>query len=159
MKALSSGDMPSPFADSSTIGQEKYAPPTDGNMPISRGIDIITKRFFLSTPRMVSDIRLRTSFSLRSISSIRINVRAAVSSIVTTDVMEPYMVLSILAGVIRYSKHTSAEAANSTYPTPYFLRISSTISVKVSAIFAMSYMQSPPMQTGHNRLGLSSLKS
>ncbi|KJU82433.1 hypothetical protein MBAV_005375 [Candidatus Magnetobacterium bavaricum] len=89
MKALSSGDRPSPFADSSTIGQEKYAPPTDGSMPINRGIDVITKRFFLRTLRMVSDIRLRTSFSRRSISSIRIKVRATVSSIVTTEVMEP----------------------------------------------------------------------
>ncbi|KJU82432.1 hypothetical protein MBAV_005374 [Candidatus Magnetobacterium bavaricum] len=58
------------------------------------------------------------------------------------------MVLSILAGVIRYSRHTSADAASRTYPTLHFLRISNTMAAKVSAIFTMSYMPIPHLQIG-----------
>ena len=102
------------FADSSTIGAEKYAPPTEGRSPISRGIETTTAFFLLNSSRAAVIISDSTSFSLSINSKVLIKVRASASLIVTLSINAAFIADAIDEGDMRYKIARAPEAISRT---------------------------------------------
>lgn len=142
---------------SSTIGAEKYAPPTDGRRPIRRGIDTITVFLFLNIAFTAVIIPVRTSCSLSISSKILIKDSARISFMVTALVTAALNVAPIETGDIMYIRNNTPEAISITYPILIFFLRRNNISPKINEIFirwAFNNFSIYPVRMPHHVQGL-----
>src|SRR3990172_3959707 len=102
------------------IGAEKYAPPRDGNIPISIGMEIITSFLFLKRDFEASIISARRLFSLSIISRTLIMISERPSFMVIGFDTAALIFKIIPLGDIKYKRASSAEAERRTIPILYF---------------------------------------